>query len=203
MKVLELLFQLGILFSAFAFLWFWIQLLLVFLVPMNVRLQLRYFLQLLHSLFLGALVLKFMQMENPPLGFNAVLGIGMLTYFLYLIRNIRSRDAMMRVEVYANFVEQLKTKNEWEWTLAFISVGISLLWVAYPSALDSAATLWFYQQTKYLMEIPVLGWIFKIFGFFFVIGTLFRFLRAALWLMNPKPKTRSTENEGFDDFEEL
>jgi hypothetical protein len=203
MKVLELLFQLGILFSAFAFLWFWIQLLLVFLVPMNVRLQLRYFLQLLHSLFLGALVLKFMQMENPPLGFNAVLGIGMLTYFLYLIRNIRSRDAMMRVEVYANFVEQLKTKNEWEWTLAFISVGISLLWVAYPSALDSAATLWFYQQTKYLMDIPVLGWIFKIFGFFFVIGTLFRFLRAALWLMNPKPKTRSTENEGFDDFEEL
>lgn len=203
MKVLELLFQLGILFSAFAFLWFWIQLLLVFLVPMNVRLQLRYFLQLLHSLFLGALVLKFMQMENPPLGFNAVLGIGMLTYFLYLIRNIRSRDAMMRVEVYANFVEQLKTKNEWEWTLAFISVGISLLWVAYPSALDSAATLWFYQQTKYLMEIPVLGWIFKIFGFFFVIGTLFRFLRAVLWLMNPKPKTRSTENEGFDDFEEL
>ncbi|MEY4216524.1 MAG: hypothetical protein RLZZ68_980 [Bacteroidota bacterium] len=203
MKVLELLFQLGILFSAFAFLWFWIQLLLVLLVPMNVRLQLRYFLQLLHSLFLGALVLKFMQMENPPLGFNAVLGIGMLTYFLYLIRNIRSRDAMMRVEVYANFVEQLKTKNEWEWTLAFISVGISLLWVAYPSALDSAATLWFYQQTKYLMEIPVLGWIFKIFGFFFVIGTLFRFLRAVLWLMNPKPKTRSTENEGFDDFEEL
>jgi hypothetical protein len=203
MKVLELLFQLGILFSAFAFLWFWIQLLLVFLVPMNVRLQLRYFLQLLHSLFLGALVLKFMQMENPPLGFNAVLGIGMLTYFLYLIRNIRSRDAMMRVEVYANFVEQLKTKNEWEWTLAFISVGISLLWVAYPSALDSAATLWFYQQTKYLMDIPVLGWIFKIFGFFFVIGTLFRFLRAVLWLMNPKPKTRSTENEGFDDFEEL
>jgi len=203
MKVLELLFQLGILFSAFAFLWFWIQLLLVFLVPMNVRLQLRYFLQLLHSLFLGALVLKFMQMENPPLGFNAVLGIGMLTYFLYLIRNIRSRDAMMRVEVYANFVEQLKTKNEWEWTLAFISVGISLLWVAYPSALDSAATLWFYQQTKYLMDIPVLGWIFKMFGFFFVIGTLFRFLRAVLWLMNPKPKTRSTENEGFDDFEEL
>lgn len=203
MKVLELLFQLGILFSAFAFLWFWIQLLLVFLVPMNVRLQLRYFLQLLHSLFLGALVLKFMQMENPPLGFNAVLGIGMLTYFLYLIRNIRSRDALMRVEVYANFVEKLKTKNEWEWTLAFISVGISLLWVAYPSALDSAATLWFYQQTKYLMEIPVLGWIFKIFGFFFVIGTLFRFLRAVLWLMNPKPKTRSTENEGFDDFEEL
>ena len=203
MKVLELLFQLGILFTAFAFLWFWIQLLLVFLVPMNVRLQLRYFLQLLHSLFLGALVLKFMQMENPPLGFNAVLGIGMLTYFLYLIRNIRSRDALMRVEVYANFVEQLKTKNEWEWTLAFISVGISLLWVAYPSALDSAATLWFYQQTKYLMDIPVLGWIFKIFGFFFVIGTLFRFLRAVLWLMNPKPKTRSTENEGFDDFEEL
>lgn len=51
MKVLELLFQLGILFSAFAFLWFWIQLLIVFLVPTSIRLQLRYFLQLLHSLF--------------------------------------------------------------------------------------------------------------------------------------------------------
>ncbi|MFM7664225.1 MAG: hypothetical protein ACKO68_06830 [Bacteroidota bacterium] len=203
MKVLELLFQLGILFSAFAFLWFWIQLLIVFLVPTSIRLQLRYFLQLLHSLFLGALVLKFLQMENPPLGLNAMLGIVMLTYFLYLIRNIRSRDAMMRVEVYANFVEKLKTKNEWEWTLAFISVGISLLWVVYPSALDSAATLWFYEQTKYLMGIPVLGWIFKIFGFFFVIGTLIRFLSAVLWLLSPRPKTRTNENDRFDDFEEL
>lgn len=132
-----------------------------------------------------------------------MLGIVMLTYFLYLIRNIRSRDAMMRVEVYANFVEKLKTKNEWEWTLAFISVGISLLWVVYPSALDSAATLWFYEQTKSLMGIPVLGWIFKIFGFFFVIGTLIRFLSAVLWLLSPRPNTRTNENDRFDDFEEL
>lgn len=203
MKVLELLFQLGILFSAFTFLWFWIQLLMVFLVPSNIRLQLRYFLQLLQSLFLGALVLKFLQMENPPLGFNAMLGIVLLTYFLYLIRNIRSRDAMMRVEVYANFIEKLKTKNEWEWTLAFLSVGISLMWVVYPSALDSVATLWFYEQTKYLMEIPILGWVFKIFGFFFVMGTFIRFLSAALWLLSPSPKNRTNENERFDDFEEL
>lgn len=203
MKVLELLFQLGILFSAFTFLWFWIQLLMVFLVPSNIRLQLRYFLQLLQSLFLGALVLKFLQMENPPLGFNAMLGIVLLTYFLYLIRNIRSRDAMMRVEVYANFIEKLKTKNEWEWTLAFLSVGISLLWVVYPSALDSVATLWFYEQTKYLMEIPILGWVFKIFGFFFVMGTFIRFLNATLWLLSPSPKNRTNENERFDDFEEL
>jgi hypothetical protein len=203
MNLLELLFQLGILFSAFAFLWFWIQLLLVFLVPMNVRLQLRYFLHLLHSLFLGALVLKFLQMENPPLGFNAMLGIVLLTYFLYLLRNIRSRDAMMRVEVYSNLTEKLKTKNEWEWTLAIISVGISLLWVIYPSALDSTATLWFYQQTKHLMEIPVLGWIFKIFGFFFVMGTFIRFFSAVIWLVSPRPKTITNEREGFDDFEEL
>jgi hypothetical protein len=142
-------------------------------------------------------------MENPPLGFNAMLGIVLLTYFLYLIRNIRSRDAMMRVEVYANFIEKLKTKNEWEWTLAFLSVGISLMWVVYPSALDSVATLWFYEQTKYLMEIPILGWVFKIFGFFFVMGTFIRFLNATLWLLSPSPKNRTNENERFDDFEEL
>ncbi|MBM3165198.1 MAG: hypothetical protein FJZ80_07040 [Bacteroidetes bacterium] len=203
MKTLQLLFQLGILFSAFAFLWFWIQLLLVLVIPQSIRFQMRYFLQLLHSLFLGSLVLKFLQMENPPLGFNSILALGMLTYFLYLIRNIRSRNAMMRVEIYATFYEKLKTKNEWEWTLALISLGVTLLWVLYPTALDSTTNLWFYEKTKYLTDIPVLGWIFKIFGFFFVLGTLIRFLSAVLWLISPNPKMAKKEDEPFDDFKEL
>lgn len=203
MKVFELIFQMGILFSAFAFLWFWIQLLLVFVIPVSIRLPLRYFLQLLHSLFLGTLVLKFLQMENPPLNFNGYLALGMMTYFLYLIRNIRSRSARMRVEVYSNIYSKLKTKNEWEWTLALLSVAITLLWVQYPDTLDGGTTGWFYRQTHSLMEVPILGWIFKLFGFFFVVGTFFRFLGALAWLISPKRNQAPRDDERFDEFEEL
>ncbi|NBU92694.1 MAG: hypothetical protein EBS17_07635 [Flavobacteriia bacterium] len=203
MKVFELIFQMGILFSAFAFLWFWIQLLLVFVIPVSIRLPLRYFLQLLHSLFLGTLVLKFLQMENPPLNFNGYLALGMMTYFLYLIRNIRSRSARMRVEVYSNIYSKLKTKNEWEWTLAFISLAITSLGMFYPQAFESQTTLWFYQQTQSLMNTPILGWIFKLFGFFFLLGTLFRFTGALLWLVSPKRNQAPRDDERFDEFEEL
>jgi hypothetical protein len=201
MKTLEFIFKLGILFAAFAFLWFWIQLLVVVVIPNSIRLQTRYFLQLLQSLFLGSLVLKFLYMEIPYGSMDPLIFVGLLTYFLYLIRNIKSNTAMMQVKVYSNLYEKLKTKNHWEWTVALISLTITTLGIFYPDAFESQTTLWFYRQTQSLMKTPILGWIFKIFGFFFVLGTLFRFLGALIWLVSPKRAANSTEK--FDDFEEL
>jgi hypothetical protein len=89
MNVLSHVFHLGVLFSAFAFIWFWLQLLLMFLLPEGIRMQLRYFLQLLQSLFLGVLVLKFVDKEEGSLTLNGMLVLSLITYFLYLLRNLR------------------------------------------------------------------------------------------------------------------
>jgi len=204
MKVLSLIFHLGVLFSAFALIWFWFQLLLLLLLPKSIRTQIRYFLHLMQSLFLGVLVLKFVEKEEGVLAFSGMLILSLFTYFLYLLRNLRSAKKAIRLQVYSNLHKNLDMKNEWEWAVAFISLGVTVLWVLYPVALNSVATQWFYEQAHDLINVPFLGWIFKIAGFFFVIATFFRFTRGLISLFSKRKSTLSTQDsDGFDSYEEI
>jgi len=204
MKVLSLIFHLGVLFSAFAFIWFWFQLLLLLLLPKSIRTQIRYFLHLMQSLFLGVLVLKFVEKEEGVLAFSGMLILSLFTYFLYLLRNLRSAKNAIRLQVYSNLHKNLEMKNEWEWTVAFISLGVTVLWVFYPIALNSVATQWFYEQAHDLINVPFLGWIFKIAGFFFVIATFFRFTGGLISLFSKRKSTSSTQDsDEFDSYEEI
>ena len=204
MKALSLIFQLGVLFSAFAFIWFWLQLLLMIVLPENVRTQFRYFLQLLQSLFLGVLVLKFVAKEEGSLTLNGMLVLSLITYFLYLLRNLRSEQNAMQLQLYTNLYKKVKMKNEWELAVALISISITILWVFFPVALDSLVTQWFYEQTQDIIQIPIIGWIFKLAGFFFLLATLIRFLAAITWMLRgPKSKLPERDADEFDDFEEI
>lgn len=198
MNALSLLFHLGVLFSAFAFLWFWIQLLIHTIWPSNPKFK--YFLKLLHSLFLGTLVLKFLQETNRGLEFNGLLLLALLTYFLYLIKNIQAQNK--RIQVYSNLIPNSKAINEWEWTVAWISLFLTTLWIFYPTILNSSVSQWFYDETSWLIQIPIIGWFFKIAGFFFMLGMLLRFVFAFLYLLQPKKPIQKNE-DAFDDYEEL
>jgi hypothetical protein len=204
MKVLSLIFHLGVLFSAFAFIWFWFQLLLLLLLPKSIRTQIRYFLHLMQSLFLGVLVLKFVEKEEGALAFSGMLILSLFTYFLYLLRNLRSAKKAIRLQVYSNLHKNLAMKNEWEWAVAFISLGVTVLWVFYPIALNSVATQWYYELAHDLITVPFIGWIFKIAGFFFVIATFFRFTGGLISLFSKRKAASSTQDsDEFDSYEEI
>jgi len=204
MNVLSHIFHLGVLFSAFAFIWFWLQLLLITFLPEGIRMQLRYFLQLLQSLFLGVLVLKFVAKEEGSLTVNSMLVLSLITYFLYLLRNLGSERNAMQFKLYTNLYKKVKMKNEWELAVALISISTTILWVFFPVALDSVVTQWFYEQTHDLIQIPIIGWIFKIAGFFFLLATLIRFLAAITWMLRgPKSKLPERDSDDFEDFEEI
>ncbi|MFM7596697.1 MAG: hypothetical protein ACKO4Y_11000 [Flavobacteriales bacterium] len=204
MKALSLIFHLGVLFSAFAFIWFWLQLLLMVILPEQIRTSFKYFLQLLQSLFLGVLVLKFVSKTEGSLAINSMLVLSLITYFLYLLRNLRSEQAGVQVQFYSNLYKKVKMKNEWEWAVALISIAVTILWIFFPVALDSVVTQWFYEQTHDLIEVPVIGWIFKLAGFFFLLATLIRFLAAIVWMLRvPKSNPSNPKAEDFDDFEEI
>ena len=182
METLKLIFQLGVLFSAFAFVWFWVKLLIILLAPPNYRNNIRYFLQLMYSLFLGTLVLKFFLTDEPISEQLDFLLLSLLIYFLYLIRNIGSPQRKFMFQMNNQVIEQLKTKAEWEWTVAILSLMVTVVWVFYPVPLDSRATVWYYERTNDVIAFPVIGWFFKIAGIFFVIATILRFMAGLTYL---------------------
>jgi hypothetical protein len=72
---------------------------------------------------------------------------------------------------------------------------------------------WFHERIIELETTLLLGFIFKIVGFFFLISMLLKMLNALLYIFTGKPlmeinslitkgKTRSKEDK-FDDFEEV
>jgi hypothetical protein len=110
----------------------------------------------------------------------------------------------MQAQLYTNLYKKVKMKNEWELAVALISISITILWVFFPVALDSVVTQWFYEQTNDLIKIPIIGWIFKLAGFFFLLATLVRFLAAITWMLRgPKSKPTKRDADEFDDFEEI
>lgn len=204
MKALSLIFHLGVLFSSFAFIWFWLQLLFMAILPENIRTSFRYFLQLLQSLFLGVLVLKFVDKTEGSLSVNSMLALSLITYFLYLLRNLRSEQPAVQVQFYSNLYKKVKMKNEWEWAVALISISVTILWIYFPVALNSVITQWFYEQTHDLIQVPIIGWIFKLAGFFFLLATLIRFIAAITWMLRgPTSKPPKNDAEDFDEFEEI
>lgn len=201
MKVLSLLFHLGVVFAGFAFLWFWIELLIKLVLPLKIRVPSKYILKLLKSLFLGTLVLKFNLMQEGSLAFNTSLTVSLLAYFLYMIRSIKNENSRFKVKINSNMQARVKTNVKLEWSIAFSSLLVTLIWLFYPKMLDSATTEWFYTKTHYLLSVPLLGWVFRISGLFFVIGTILRFVSALFWIVK-RPK-KKIDPEEFDDFEEL
>jgi hypothetical protein len=158
----------------------------------------------MQALFLGVLVLKFVEKEEGVLAFSGMLFLSLFTYFIYLLRNLRTAKKAKRLQVYSNLHKNLAMKNEWEWAVAFIALAVTILWVFYPIALRSVATQWFYEQAHDLINVPFIGWMFKIAGFFFVIATVFRFVGGIRSLFSKRSSTSIDQDaDGFDSYEEI
>jgi len=88
---------------------------------------------------------------------------------------------------------------------------LGLVW--YPQFAENAVALWFQKSILDIESTVIIGFIFKIIGFFFLLGMIFKMLNALNYLISGKPlfdiksrfsRTNEEKNDKhFDDFEEL
>jgi hypothetical protein len=88
---------------------------------------------------------------------------------------------------------------------------LGLLW--YPQFAENTIALWFQRSILDIESTVIIGFIFKIIGFFFLLGMIFKMLNALNYLISGKPlfdiKSRFSkmdtkkDDTHFDDFEEL
>ena len=215
MDLLNLIFKLGVLFSIYGFLWFFIDLGLSFLAAGRKRTTVEiYLLKGIKYAFLVNVTFLFsIDLNKHHINFYNLMpsALILITYFIGMLQQKQRRQVFLGQFAKGTTAEGINIKSE-----IFLITLSSFLFFAllcYPQFAENAVALWFQKSILDIESTVIIGFIFKIIGFFFLLGMIFKMLNAVNYLISGKPlfdiKSRFSkinnkkDNTHFDDFEEL
>ncbi|TNE55368.1 MAG: hypothetical protein EP338_03630 [Bacteroidetes bacterium] len=220
MQFIELLFRLGVVFAIFSFLWGLIQFVLTLLRGMRDKtIAEEYLLKSVQYLFLADVTFLFCltSVEEQELGIQEVLMTGMilLLYFLGKLQNSQSRMKLLNMNFGGLPIKMARPLFHLptEIGVILLSMALFVLFVFFPDWARNPISNWFYESILNIEDTPVFGFVFKVIGFFVLLGILFRLLNGLSFLLSGKPMVsvnrgfnsgkKESEEDDFDPFEEV
>ena len=214
MDLLNLIFKLGVLFSIYGFLWFFIDLGLSFLAGGRKRTTAEiYLLKGMKYAFLVNVTFLFsVDLNKHHINFYNLMpsALILITYFIGMLQQKTRQQVFMGQFVKSQTAVGINIKSEIFLITLCSFLFFGLLW--YPQFAENAVALWFQKSILDIESTVIIGFIFKIIGFFFLLGMIFKMLNAVNYLISGKPlfdiKSRFSnmnkkDDTHFDDFEEL
>lgn len=194
MEVLKFIFILGINFSIFGFIWGIIMFVIKSLqapgVPKKQSTEyifriIKYF--LLVSVTANFIVVYEMGQAGRQLDITHII-IGSAVLGLYLLGKFQNRSAMNQIAknpMFSKFMPQIDPKVELFLLLG--SVAYFVVCLIQPQMVNNGLINWFTSAINSIYETPVIGWIFQIIAFFFLISILFRAANVIGRILNGQP----------------
>jgi hypothetical protein len=210
MDLLNLIFRLGVLFAIYGFLWFFIELGLTFLrggrqktIGENYLIKSVKYLFLVNVTFLFCLDLN----KNDVSFYNAMpSAIVLVTYFIGKLQ-----QQQQRVQLFGQINAQIPQTNDFNLKTEIILIVASIA-LFIPQYASNNIANWFKSSILDIESTVIIGFIFKIIGFFFLLGMIMKMINAINYIISGKPvvdiKTNFNSNskkdeDKFDDFEEI
>ena len=138
-------------------------------------------------------------------------GIILLTYFLGKLQNSQSRMAMF--QMIGRGMPKMPQVAQFNLRAEIILIVLSLLIFAgfwfKPEWASNPMSLWFHESILDIEDTPVFGFIFKIVGFFFLLGLINKMVSAFTFLLNggrtnnQRRPPRNDDQDDYIDFEEV
>ncbi len=214
MDLLNLIFKLGVFFYIYGFLWFFIELGLTFLVGGRKRTRFETYLikGIKYAFLVNVTFLFSVDLNKHQVNFYNLIpsALVLITYFVGMLQQKQRRQVFMG-QLGKSAAEGITIKAEI--ILITLSGILFLGLVCYPQFAENTVALWFQRSILDIEATVIIGFIFKIIGFFFLLGMIFKMLNALNYLISGKPlfdiKSRFSkmdtkkDDTHFDDFEEL
>ena len=219
MDILNFIFQLGVVFAIFGFLWWLISAGLMILrggrrastVETYIIRMVRYFF-LVDVAFLFCLnqANNILDLQN-----SIITGLILLTYFLGKLQTGQLKKQMLSFKAYGNnqLLNQFKPVFDFkaELLVILLAIGFFVLFIFFPSFAFNPISEWFFESIVDIEDTPVFGFIFKVIGFFFMVSILMKFINGFMTLLSGgaiQPPSnnfdkRNKKEDDFDDYEEL
>jgi hypothetical protein len=205
MILLTLIFKLGVRFAIFNFIWFFLELLHKMLTGMRPQfLAEHYILKALKYVLLVSITFAYC-LEFAPTEPTYVLNWqklvpGGLILMLYLLGKFQKQQE--QIQFLAGFqmpIQQKPYSKNLEIALLVLSALTFTGLYFYPSLTEIGILNWFESNIRSLEKAFLLGFIFQVLGFFFVMSIFFRLLR----IFRPKPPQSDLDAHQDEDLDEF
>lgn len=217
MDIINFIFRLGVLFAIFGFIWFLINAGISVLRGNRPKTSAEtYMIKFIRYFFMVDVTILFCADATEGfLDLNKLItaGLILLMYFIGKFQNAEMKSRFISIQ--GNLFNQLGLKkvfnNKAEIIVISASVLLFTLLVVFPQYASNPISKWFYKTIVSLEKAPLLGFIFKMVGFFFVLSIFFKLSRGVSTLLtggainnNPyQHDDQSDDDTHFDDYEEL
>ena len=109
-------------------------------------------------------------------------------------------------------MQEVPFNRQWELALIIVSAFAFAGLVFYPQISENIISTWFQRSIVDIENTVLIGFVFKVVGFFFLIGLFFKMLNALNYIISGKPMVnvrtgfstkKESNDDSFDDFEEI
>jgi hypothetical protein len=217
LELINLIFRLGVLFAIYGFLWFFIEMGLKLLIGGRKRtLGEIYLIKTVKYLFLVNVTFLFCleQLDEPDFQVNYLsLVPSFIVLMVYFLGKLQQKE--QRIQMMTNFtkgMQEVPFNRQWELALILLSGLVFSGLVFYPQFSENGISRWFQESILDIENTVLIGFVFKVIGFFFLIGMFFKMLNALNYIISGRPlvnvKTgfsskKNSSDDSFDDFEEI
>lgn len=217
LELINLIFRLGVLFAIYGFLWFFIDMgLKILLGSRKCSLGEVYVIKTIKYLFLVNVTFLFclQQLNEPEYHVNYMhVAPSFVVLMVYFLGKLQQNE--QRIQLMSSFTRGMKDvpfNRRWEISLIVLSALTFVGLVSYPQFSENAIAKWFQRSIIDIEETVIIGFIFKIIGFFFLIGLFFKMLNALNFIVSGKPMVnvrtgfgskKASNEDSFDDYEEI
>lgn len=215
MDLLNLIFRLGVLFAIYGFLWFFIDLGLSFLrAGQSKTIIENYLIKSVKYLFLVNVTFLFcMDLNQNNVSFYNVMpsAIVLVTYFIGKLQR-----QQQQLQLFGQINAQIPQRNDFnlktEIILIIASIALFIGFLFFPQYASNIIANWFKSSILDIETTVIIGFVFKIIGFFFLVGMILKMINAINYIISGKPvidiktnvRSKSNKDEDkFDDFEEI
>ena len=220
MEVIHLIFKIGVLLAIYGFIWFFINLLISLATGGRKKTVGEvYFSKGVKSIFLVNVLFLYGldDGQNEIDLFNMIVsGLVLLLYFIGQMQKNERQAEMM--EKYSNLLRGIGANSRFNKKAEIIVLSLSILFYAslffLPDFAKNPIALWFYETVTGIEKTPLIGFIFKVIGFFFLLRILVKIFNGFTFLISGKPlvniktgyyagRKKDKDDDSFDDFEEV
>jgi len=216
LEILNIIFRLGVVFAIFGFIWGFFQLIYMLLRGRNTQnIGEAYLVKAIKYFFLVDVTFLF-TMDSNEINVNQLIitCLVLVAYFVGKLQNQQKK--MMMFQMVSNGMRQDLNKFNLKAEIGVIVFAVLFFvgFIFFPEYAKNPLSIWFHQNILDIEKAAILGFIFKLFGFFFLVNIIMKMINAFTLLLSGAPIVQSSasttfQNENpkkedeFDDYEEL
>ena len=205
MDILELTFQLGVFFAIYGFIWFFVDLGFKMLSAGKSRSTIEtYFLKAIQYVFLVNVIFLFSIDMNSGhvslLNLYPIIGI-LALYFIGIFQKNQSNRMMFSRMGLKMSNSQFNPKYEALVIVIALSAFVGLM--LRPDVANNSVALWFKESILDIESTAIIGFVFKVIGFFFLMGLLLKTVNAFQYISRVLFERKDQKDSDFDDYEEV